>query len=548
MHWKSIVNNKSRIKKILQKGFTRLEINQQMVAETADEILEHAIMVRKKDSGIYKIQFRPNRFYAMAASIILCVISIFLISTIIGKTDKKDTENVYADQIDKLNKSEKFVILSVAGDSSLTSEMSRDSQEEISTDKESQLLLAVGSRTRAILYENTSINISKADSEKTSIILNNGLLSVDIASGKKDTISVLTSYGNFIQIGTRFSVYVDSHYGAVLKVYDGIVKVEDKSGTEIMVGKNQKWHSKNNKNVFYFQPGTEECQIDDVFLNNKINDRLIWNQDNYIDNNKKKKANVLKEKPVSKKCNNYSGHNLKNANVEKSISDLLAVTKYESLEEIVRKIENPEILNNVYRLLKAEVKRKCDIFRYNEAAEIMKIIIYNYSFRENQREDTWMQYYLLHKKYLNASVEKKLKLTQDYINLFPVGNIGDDMTSETIHLQLMLNRYSDAVNSMRTFIRKYQKSSKCEYFSYLLASTVRERHKNLKEALKLYQNYVSSYPYGRYEEDAFYWIIQLSFSEGDKKTSSKYKDIYMERYSKGKWSKELESLKLVSSD
>jgi len=548
LHWKSVVNNKPEIKKILQKGFTRLEINQQMVVEAANEILGYAKTVKKKDLRIYKIQFRPNRFYAMAASIILCLISILWISTLIGKADKNDKENIYAGHIDKCNKSEKFVILSVAGDSSLISKKNRDTQEEISTGKESQLLLAIGSRTRTILYENTSINISNSDSEKTSIILNNGLLSVDIASGKKDTVSVITSYGNFTHIGTRFSVYVDSHNGAVLKVYDGIVKVEDKSGTEIIVKKNHMWHSENSKDILNFQPGTEEYQIDNVFLNNKINNRLIWNQGNYIDNNSKKKAKVLKEKSVSKKCNNYSGCNLENVKIEKTISDLLAATNYEYLKEIVRKIENPEIINSVYRLLKDEAKRKCDIFRYNEAAEIMKIIIYNYRFRESQREDTWMQYYLLHKKYLNASAEKKLELTQEFINLFPVSNIGDDMASETIHLQLMSRNYSEAVNSMKTFIRKYQKSSKCEYFSYLLASTIREQFKNHKEALKLYQDYVLSYPYGRYEEDAFYWIIQLSFFEGDKRMSLKYKDIYMERYSKGKWSKELESLKLVSSD
>lgn len=535
------MNSKPDIKKILKKGFARLEIDKKTAYKAADEILEYA-KAEKDNSRYFRTRlFRADYIFALAATVVLCLVSILFVLNLNKKNGINGNDCVISEQANRKHSFRNLVVLSAVGDSELISKVKNTFQDQIVTDEESQLLFAIGSRTRAILYENSSININKIDSVNTSIVLEKGLLAVDVAKGKRDTLSISTSFGVFTHIGTRFSVYVDPQNGAVVKVYEGKVKVKDKSGTETIVEKNRAWNSKNRLNVLHFQPGYEENEIENVFLSNKIKHRISWEKGTY-EFKKNNRIKYNKRKPVCKNATNLSRNNL--SEIETGIKNLITENDFISLKKNIKKIENCETLNNVYRLLKAEAKRKCDVFRYHDAVELMKIVVYNNKFGISQREDAWIQYYMLHKKYLRTSAEKKLELAKEYINVFPMGSWSVDMMSEAIHFQLILDKYRNAAELMKVFIKRYPESSNCEYFSYLLASTLREQLKNYSEALKFYRNYVLVYPYGRYEEEALYWIIQLSLSEGDKKLFSKYRDVYLERYSKGKWSKELKSLSL----
>lgn len=529
--------HEQKINNILENGFCRLVLDEKTISLATEEILNRAKEIQPKGNKLPFPSIPRVRLYAIAAALLMCCIPLYLFWY--HYNDSKIT--VQTDQVLK-HELDRITVLSVTGNQYEKTEIAKKIREKIITNNQSQLLLAAGVRTRALLFERSCIKVDQADSVKTTITLDNGLLSVDIAKGGIDTVSVITRQATFTQLGTFFSVYTDSIHGTVLHVFQGKVRVQDHFGTDLIVEKGRTWNSKNRKNVTESVNLPIESDINRVFKDNKIESLLKWNPDIFVplkDKKSGKKDHGKQDTSAIKKISEFDLINV--------LSEQLSRNDFTSAALCIQKLQKSESIDSAHNMLIKVAQRNISVFKYITALKVLGIIIESKPFRVNQREDAWMQCYILHKDYLKSSAEKRLELARDYHKLFPDGNMSDDMASEEIHLQLMLKNYNEAVTVMKQFITKYPHSYNRDYYCYLLASTVREQLQKEKTALDLYKAYIRNYPEGKYKEDAFYWIIKLSLSVNDLVTAGKIRDAYMEKYPKGRWSDEVRYMDIVSS-
>lgn len=531
--------NEHQINTILEKGFSRLVLDQNDIAMVTEQIIRRAKEMQFQQKKSPFLQFQKIHLYAIAALILVCSIPLIYLHL-----NFKHNNIVRSHTIEK---HQPIKILSSAGDSVKNPE-SIITREMIATNTESQLLLAAGIRSRVLLFERTSIKVDQADSARTAISLNKGLLSVNITGSGKDTVIIKTNQALFTQIGTFFSIYTDSINGSVLHVYKGKVRVQDRFGTDLIVEEGWRWTSKDRKEISEKTRHLIESDINQVFKENKIEKRIIWSPDLFLPAEKNSGKNHEKH---SSKFSNYSKDTT--AFESHGETDLISVLKaqleneeFPHAAESIMKLKNAETIDSACKLLISVAQYNVSVFKYKTALNVLHLIIEGNPFRMNQREDAWMQSYFLHKEYLKPLPEKRLMLVKNYHLLFPDGNMSDDMASEEIDLLLMLRKYHQAVSSIENYIRKYPHSSNSEYYSYLLASIIREQLRKEKIALDLYKQYIRNYQKGKYEEDAIYWIIQLSLSTHDQKTAENMRNLYMEKYPDGRWNKELRRINITS--
>lgn len=533
-----------QINTILEKGFSRLVLDRNDITMATEQIIRHAKELQFQEQKTSFLQFPKIHLYAIAALVIVCSIAPLIYLRI---NNNKLNITVQTSPIE-VHQHEQIKVLSLAGDIDTNPKSLITTREKFTTNDKSQLLVAAGVRTRVLLFERSSIRVDQADSIKTTISLSSGLLSVNITGSGKDTVTIKTTQAQFTQIGTFFSVYTDSTNGSVLHVYQGKVRVQDHFGTDLVVEEGWSWTSKGRKEISERTKHPIESDINQVFKQSKIEKPIIWSPDLFLSAEQKTGKNASSQ-------SSYSYRRSKDTAtlISHEESDLIFALRMQlENDEVtlaaksIAKLENSETIDSAYKLLIRVAHYNVSVFKYKTALKVLHLITEGNSFRINQREDAWVQSYFLHKEYLNPLPEKRLALVKNYHQLFPDGNMSDDMASEEIDLLLLLKNYQQAVSCMEKYIRKYPHNSNCDYYSYLLASTVRERLRKEKIALDLYIQYIQNYPKGKYEEDAIYWIIQLSLSNHDQTTAEKMRNIYKERYPDGRWSKELRRINMTS--
>ncbi|NLL13082.1 MAG: hypothetical protein GX267_06745 [Fibrobacter sp.] len=532
-----------QINSILEKGFSRLVLDQNDITMATEQIIRRAKEVQFQEKKSSFLQFQKTRLYAIAALILLCSIPPFIYMYL----NFKRSIIIRSNPIEK-HQNERIKILSLAGDPGKSTESLMTTKEMIATNTKSQLLLAAGTRARVLMFESTSIKVDRADSVKTAISLNNGLLSVNVTGSGTDTVIIKTNQALFTQIGTFFSIYTDSINGSVLHVYQGKVRVQDRFGTDLIVEKGWSWTSKDRKEISERTKHLIESDINQVFKNNKIEKRILWSQDFFLSAEHNSEKNPEKESSSLNVCNKetmaFESHG--ETDLISALKVQIENDEFPHAAKCIAKLKNTETIDSAFKLLIRVSQYNVSVFKYKTALNVLDLIIEGNPFRMNQREDAWIQSYFLHKEYLNSLPEKRLSLVKNYHRLFPDGNMSDDMASEEIDLQLLLKNYQQAVSGMENYIKKYPHNARNEYYSYLLATIVREQLRKEKVALDLYKQYIRNYQKGKYEEDAIYWTIQLSLLTHDQNTAEKMRKIYVEKYPNGRWSKELRRINMTS--
>lgn len=516
-------DNNKNIEKILETGFSQLPVDELTITRAVKAISQRSKKMQNENN--LHLWEASKLLYALAASLVL--ICSFTYIHLYKKTIRLKSEaKVQNSKHPKLPVS----VLSYIGN---TKKFSSDNA--IKTDEQSQMLVSLGNRTKVILFENSSFEILRSDSLHSNITLLNGSIAVDVTPGGFDTITVKTMHGTFTQIGTRFSVFVDSLKGSKLEVYRGKVRVTDSCGTNLPVLHDQEWKSSQKLKASPVNRRTSEIdEIHQVFTNNKLPKRLLWNTDfsekEQFKSDLYKKGNKSDKKVICTKS------------IVETVKELVDKDNYKEINSIIAQIRNPFVADTIYETLQSSIRRNASLFKFPKAIRLLDCIVVGKAFKMQKRENAWLQGYLICKENIKVSSNEKLKLIDRYKTLFPQGTIGDDVLAESIQLKLSLQRYSEAVFEMEKFFTLYPQSIHCKDYYYIYASTLRNHLNRQKPSLDAYKKYVSRYPNEKYEEDALYWIIELSYRTGDMDSFDSYKKIYLERYHNGRWSETVQAI------
>ncbi len=534
-------NHKPQTDRIMQKGFARIPVDNRSKDQAVESIMDRAGQRgRPKDCGRIR-RIKPIGLYALAASILL----VMGLGIMVGKTGtnlfdifKPAAQKAEHDQI-----KESVIKIVDGSDGWGPEERLLHPKDEIKTDKQSQLLVSIGTRTRVLVLEKTAVKVSSADKIHTRLDLQAGTAVFDVCPGGKDTISVRTVYGTFVQIGTRFSVSVDSCLGARLEVFSGKVLVRDSSGGRLYVEPKQVWTSKKRHEIGEVDRSSEELTgLDQIFTHNKIESPLRWESrieaEMGIKEGGPKYSNRLGvSQKVSRKKRNSPADEI--SQTVSLIQEKIGTGDYDFVRRKISRLSDSRLIDTLYVVLRQAAKREIDLFRYKNALPMLDLVAGGEAFSKYQREDAWMERYMLHKDFLRTPAPERLKVALEYEKLPSGGALGDDMLAEIIHLRLLIEDYEKATLDMKRLLRTYPESIHAEYYGYLYASTLREHFSEKTEALKAYKDYVSLFPNGKYEEDALYWIVRLSESIEDKTAALHYKKRYLSSYPRGRWSDEL---------
>jgi hypothetical protein len=382
-----------QINTILEKGFSRLVLDQDEISMATEQIIRRAKELQFQRKKPPFLQLHQISLYAIAAMILLCSIGPFIHSYLNSK------KNII-EQSSPIGKHpcDRIKVLSAAGDLQTDPESLTKTGEIVTNDK-SQLLLATGVRVRVLLFERSSIKVDQADSVKTAISLGNGLISVNITGSGKDTVIIKTSQAVFTQIGTFFSVYTDSINGSVLHVYQGKVRVQDHMGTDLIVEEGRSWSSKNRKEILERTKYLIDSDIDQVFKENIIKKPLIWSLDLFLPVEQKAGKN-----PEKQSSNCHPGkdittfESLNETDLINALKEQLENGEFTLAGKSIMKLKNPQSIDSAYRLLIKVAQHNISVFKYTTALNVLHLIIECSSFRMNQREDAWMQSYFLHKE------------------------------------------------------------------------------------------------------------------------------------------------------
>ena len=126
-----------QINSILEKGFSRLVLDQNDITMATEQIIRRAKEVQFQEKKSSFLQFQKTRLYAIAALILLCSIPPFIYMYL----NFKRSIIIRSNPIEK-HQNERIKILSLAGDPGKSTESLMTTKEMIATNTKSQLLLA----------------------------------------------------------------------------------------------------------------------------------------------------------------------------------------------------------------------------------------------------------------------------------------------------------------------------------------------------------------------------------------------------------------------
>ena len=519
------------IERLIKKGFARLPVDDATVARAIAGVVD-----KGHEAGTERkyIAFRPvgrEWLYALAAALVLFIGAGYLFRQ--GYFLPVDSK--VAGEKSTSGKTQRMLsVVSTISDSGRI----RRTAEGFMTDEKSQVLLAVGVRTRAILFEKTCLDVDRADSSRTDIVLHQGAIAVDVVpDAGSDTVAVVTTVASFTQIGTRFMVTVDSAEDAGLEVYRGAVHVRERSGTDVIIRAGQAWNSRNKGSISSVSRDTVEPEcIQRTFTKDRI-DRFL-----------RRRTGTHPEPAAVSKMRTPRRQQSRAVDTVTAAEEVIplilrAVERGDahSLDSMIARLK-PAVADSVARLLFIAAEYKKNLFRFSETERILLHIVNGAPFSIRSREDASMRCYMLHKEHIETSRKELMEMLQHHRKRFSRGAFGDDMAAEAISLLLASGNSREAVDEMERFLKQYPSSPHHEYYSYVYASTLREDLERNTGAIEAYKRYIDKYPKGRYGEDAHYWIIQLSRSLHDMETTMHYSKIYLQQYPRGRWDKEVRAI------
>jgi tetratricopeptide (TPR) repeat protein len=525
------------IEQILKQGFTRLPVDDTTVEKAVGEVIRCG---KAQRGGADTVPFRRTGtqwISALAATLVLCIGIGYLLVRNVSVPD----ETVVTDDCGKSEqpKVRSVSVVSAVTDSGKRLEQLRFSDGDITTDERSQLLLSVGMRTRAILFERSRMKIDRADSLSTVVAMRHGTVAVDvIPGGGTDTVSVVTPFATFTQIGTRFSVVADSIEGAAVEVYRGKVRVRDRSGTDIVIEAGHSWMSGKKRIIATVSRSESELQgIRRTFADNKMEHLLQWR------NGLSRDPVPSPKQPLSAKSRSKRNRVADTAahadDVLSIIEKAIARNDYRSIESAVARLQDSSAADTIFMKLYYAAEHKITLFRFSDAKRLFGLLANGTSFSKRRREDASLRCFMLHKEQVETTVQELLKMIRRHRKRFAGGIFGDDMTAEAISLLLITRDYRSAVAEMEHLLQRWPRSPHSEYYTYVYASTLRENLQQTQKALAAYKKYMDRYPDGTYGEDALYWIVQLCSETRDRKCVRAYTARYTERYPNGRWTSEI---------
>ncbi|MBN1576901.1 MAG: outer membrane protein assembly factor BamD [Chitinispirillaceae bacterium] len=526
------------IKRIVKKGFIRLPVDDETVVKAIDATIRYGKSGQVERKTLPFRRLEPVWAYALAATLALAVGAGYLVL----RRDSLHSGSRAADsQVSGGRLQPKAVVVSYVADTGTVDEYMRRKGNEFLTDGRSQLLLAVGMRTRTVLFEQSDVTVDRADSLRTSISLRQGVIAVDVAPGGIDTVSIVTAYGSFTQLGTRFSVSVDSIEGASVEVYRGSVSVREIDGRDMILGPGRAWESRNGDTVATIRRDAAELEeLERAFIDNKL-ERLLRRGPDVPSH-----STVVPRKPLFKKQPS-TGREIRSAagpavDVVRSIGAMADRGDFHAIDSVVAQLIDPATADAIAGMLLTLSRRKTDSFRFADARRLLETVVKGGIFSPVRREDASVRRYMLLKTHEETAPGDLLKELRRHRNLFPAGSFGEDMAAEEVALLMAMKRHDEAVAAIKRLLHRYPRHPQSGYYCYLHASALRENLHRNTDALDGYKRYIAAYPDGKYGEDALYWIIQLSRSSGDADNTAQYKKTYLKRYPHGRWIEEVRAI------
>ncbi|MBN1759931.1 MAG: outer membrane protein assembly factor BamD [Chitinispirillaceae bacterium] len=528
----------NNIEHILEKGFARLPVDDATTAKAIGEVVRCGKEAQRARKILPLRRIEPRRRYAFAAALVLSIgTGYLLLHELFFPPVMKFVKSPLPDEELRYN----VAVVSAVNDADTDTVAFRDTGNEFSTDKKLQLLLAVGIRTRTILFDLSRIQVERTDSLYTVISLRQGEIAVDVAPGGRDTVSIATAYGSFTQLGTRFSVSADSIRGATAEVYRGSVRVRSIDGRDIILNAGQAWESCNRDIVTTVHRKRVELEeLGRAFTDNKLEHFLHRGSDVLPH------STAVPEKPPSRRRVETSGPVGSVIDVVQSIRAMADRGDYQAVDSAVARLNNPAIADTVAGMLLTLSQRKKEFFRFIDAQRLLEAVVNAVSFSPTRREFASVQRYMLLKTGNGTPSDDLLRELKRHRKHFIEGSFGEDMAAEAIALLMSMKKYDEAVHEITEFLRQYPHHPQNDYYCYLHASTLRENLHRDAEALVEYQRYISQFPHGKYGEDALYRTLQLSLLARDMVKAGYYKKEYMRRHPHGRWVGEIRAIDVTA--
>ncbi|MBN1307575.1 MAG: FecR domain-containing protein [Chitinispirillaceae bacterium] len=534
-------HNDREIERIIDRGFAPLPVDDTTVAKAIDAVVRRGKEARGGRNLLRFPQINLRRIYAIAAALVLVAgtAGYLALQGVFAPPEKAIAENDGAVK----RTQRKVSILSIASDSGIDSTRLRHGDDEFTTDGESQMLLAVGERTRTVLFERSRVKVDKADSSSTVVALQQGAIALDVTPGGTDTVSVITPLAWFTQIGTRFSVVFDSTEGAAVEVYRGSVRVRRwGKGVEAVLTAGQAWKSRNGTAIMSVRRSAAELgELERVFSENKL-ERFLHRRADPCRHSGAIQDRTRAPKLSSKRYKSADHAIVVDSDIVHMVEKMAQRDDFHSLDSVIAHLSDPSLADTVHQTLLAAAERKKEMLRFLSAKRLLELCANGAPFPKRRREDASMRLCMLHKRHIETPPDELLKMIQRHRKRFPDGIFADDMAAEEISLLLSTGKSREAVAGMEQFFKHHPRSPHDEYFRYVYAGMLREDLRRTAEVLDAYKKYIAAYPEGKYGEDALYRIIQLSRSSRDMESAARHKQIYLRRYPRGRW---VEEVKLI---
>ncbi len=527
----------SKVTEILRKGFVPLQPGESAMAEAVENVIYEAGRKKiKKSATSNVVNFAAGWKYGLAALLAISVIGgVYILYLFSGSMRAR-----FSVQPERCRL--RCELLSAVTDSGPATFHPKIPDRHCITDERSQMLYAVGERTRAVLFQRSGIRVDRADSGCTSISLLKGSIAVEVIPGGSDTVIIVTPNGSFTQIGTRFSVSVDTIQGSRIEVYRGSVLVRPCNGSDTVLIPGQTWESRGG-NVGKISLTREEIDaLDGVFVRNRL-DSLLRGGSDRISGSTGKNENRIRRRSHGRKLT-LSPAVDSAMDLTKLIAQAAEREDYHSLDSLLDHPRMPLFADTVAASLLTIAERKERLFRYSASRTLCEKISEREIYSGRRREAASMRAYMLHKRHIETSAVELLRMAEEHYRRFSSGPFADGMVAERIELLLRMRRYHDAIAVMELLIDRFPESAHHEYVSYLYASTLRDNLHREAESFAAYEKYSTRYPDGKYGEDALYHIVRIGTVLGV--DVARYRRAYLRRYPRGRWIDGIRSGKTVA--
>ncbi|MBN1604765.1 MAG: FecR domain-containing protein [Chitinispirillaceae bacterium] len=518
-------DDESEMDRLLNRGFGRLPIDDECIADATEKILLRA-MKQNVSKCRNVVSFKLRHLYAIAASLLIAATAV---TVFIRHMNEPDIKSSVISTIPVDN--------SVAVIASTTSNFDTTAcgrENVYSTTDQSQLLLGIGSRTRTVIFEKTTLKVLRVNISTAAVKIDHGMIAVDVKKNTKDdSITIITPYANFTNVGTRFSVFADSVHGAGVEVFSGTVRATDREGNAYLIHAGSVWRSTNAGVVTNLTRSVAEVEhLANVFEANKFKEPVDWNLDYKIQS-----SDSVTKGNKGKRRREESAE-VSELFVVDQVRNAISESCYTVLDSLLMVTLDRSYADTIYDIMLSAADRKHMKMHYSEEEQLRSRMANCDLFSVRKREAASAALLLLHKKYLRTPPATLLALVRIHRETFVDGTFNEDMGAEEAAILTKLGLYHETIECLEFLLKKYPKSSHGDYWRYTYATMLRE-HGDKVEALDAYEMYILNHPRGAYLEDAMYWTVDLSHSLRLRKEHLRAKNRYLQSYPSGRWVEEI---------